>query len=177
MRRRAFTLVEMIVVLGILMALAGLTMSGVAGARKTAQSVSCLSNLRQLAAAAADYAARYDLSYPPAQWTDATDPAITHIWDYTRRGSTVLGAGLLWSGAASPAVQQCPSFDGRSQSPGDPYTGYNYNASYMGRGSGEGPPARVSAVKQPARTLLFGDGQWSLGANKYMRSDEKPGAG
>ena len=173
MYRRALTLVELVVVLGILMVLLGLAMSGIAGARKTAQSVTCLSNLRQLAAAAADYAARYDLSYPPAQWSDSSDPAVTHIWDYTRRGSTVLGPGLLWSGVASPAVQQCPAFDGRSQSPGDPYTGYNYNTSYIGRGSGEGPPVRVSAVKQPARTVLFGDGQWSLGANKYMRSPRR----
>ena len=173
MQRRAFTLVELIVVLGILMVLAGLTMSGIAGARKSAQSAMCLSNLRQLAVAAADYASRYDLSYPPAQWSDAVDPALTRGWDYTRRGATVLGPGLLWSGASSPAVQQCPSFDGRSQSPGDPYTGYNYNTSYIGRGSGEGPPVRVSAVKQPARTVLFGDGQWSLGANKYMRSPRR----
>jgi prepilin-type processing-associated H-X9-DG protein len=171
-RRRAFTLVELLVVLGILMVLAGLTMSGLSGARKSAQSAMCLSNLRQLAVAAADYAARYDLSFPPAQWRDGNDAAITHGWDYTHRGATVLGPGLLWAGVAAPAVQQCPSFDGRSQTPG-PYTGYNYNTSYIGRGSDEGPPARVSAVKQPARTALFGDGQWSLGANKYMRSPRR----
>src|SRR2546428_528400 len=30
--------------------------------------------------------------------------------------------------------------------------------------------ARVAQVRRPSRTLLFGDGQWALGANKYMRS-------
>jgi prepilin-type processing-associated H-X9-DG protein len=68
------------------------------------------------------------------------------------------------------AAQQCPSFDGKSQSIGDTFTGYNYNTSYIGRGTGEGPPARMARVRDPAGTALFGDGQWSLGANKFMRS-------
>jgi prepilin-type processing-associated H-X9-DG protein len=169
MRRRAFTLVELLVVLGIIMVLAGLMLSGLAGARKSAQSTLCLNNLRQLAVAATEYAARYDESYPPAQWSDPSDPALTRAWDVTHRGATVVGPGLLWMGQRTPAIQQCPAFDGRAQSPGE-HTGYNYNTSYIGRGTGEGPPARVAAVKQPALTLLFGDGQWSEGANKYMRS-------
>jgi prepilin-type processing-associated H-X9-DG protein len=173
MRRKAFALVELLVVLGVVLVLAGLTLSALSGARRAAQSVTCLSNLRQLAAAATEYASRFDLSYPPAQWQDPVDPAVTHGWDYTRRGATALGPGLLWAGQSSPAVQQCPAFDGRSQSPGDPYTGYNYNTSYIGRGSREGPPARVPQVRRPAETILFGDGQWSLGANKYMRSPRR----
>jgi prepilin-type processing-associated H-X9-DG protein len=172
-RREGFTLVELLVVLGIVMVLSGLALSALAGARKSAQSAMCLSNLRQLAVAATEYAVRNEGSYPPAQWSDAADPALFRAWDYTRRGASVLGPGLLWSGVQSPAVQQCAAFDGRSQSPGDPYTGYNYNTSYVGRGTGEGLPARVAAVKQPALTLLFGDGQWSLGANKYMRSPKR----
>jgi prepilin-type processing-associated H-X9-DG protein/prepilin-type N-terminal cleavage/methylation domain-containing protein len=173
MRRSAFTLVELLVVLGVVLVLAGLTLSALSGARQAARSVTCLSNLRQLAAATTEYASRFDLSYPPAQWQDPVDPAVTHGWDYTHGGATVVGPGLLWAGRASPAVQQCPAFDGRSQSPGDPYTGYNYNTSYIGRGSREGPPARVSQVKRPAETILFGDGQWSLGADKYMRSPRR----
>ena len=171
--RGAFTLVELLVVLGIVLVLTGLTLSALSGARKSAQSAACLGNLRQLAAAATEYAARYDMSYPPAQWSDASDPALTRGWDFTRRGTTVLGPGLLWAGQASPSVHQCPAFDGRNQAPGDPYTGYNYNTSYIGRGSGEGPPARLNAVKKPAETLLFGDGQWAQGANKYMRSPKR----
>jgi prepilin-type processing-associated H-X9-DG protein len=170
------------VVLGVVMVLAGLTLSGLAGARKAAQSAVCLSNLRQLAAAATDYAARNDATFPPAQWSDPSDPQLNRGWDYTRQAGTVTGAGLLWPGRASPAVQQCPAFDGRAQAAGDPYTGYNYNTSYIGRGTGEKSPApaRVTAVKRPAETLLFGDGQWSLGANKFMRSpkvspSENPG--
>ena len=32
------------------------------------------------------------------------------------------------------AVHQCPSFDGRSNTLADPFTGYNYNVSYIGHG-------------------------------------------
>ena len=148
--RGGFTLVELMVVLGVVMVLAGLTLTGLAGARKAAQSAVCLSNLRQLAAATADYAAANGAAYPPAQWSDASDPSLVRGWDYTRRGGAAVGAGLLWPGRASPAVQQCPAFDGRAQAAGDPYTGYNYNTSYIGRGTGErvAPPARLAAVNR-----------------------------
>jgi prepilin-type processing-associated H-X9-DG protein len=68
-------------------------------------------------------------------------------------------------------IQQCPSFDGRANSP-DPYTGYNYNTSYIGHGQGETvePPARIVEVRDPSRTALFGDGEWRNGANKFMRA-------
>src|SRR5947199_751972 len=131
-RPHGFTLVELLVVIGIVMLVSTLLLSSVSGARKAAQSVVCLGNLRQLAVAAADYATRNDASYPPAQWSDPTDPTISYGWDYTHHGSAGTSAGLLWAGQRSPAVHQCPSFDGRSQSPGDPYTGYNYNTSYIG---------------------------------------------
>lgn len=172
MRRHGFTLIELLVVMTIVTLLAGLMLSGLTGARKSAQSAMCLSNLRQLGVAATDYATRHN-SFPPAQWSDPADAAKSYGWDYMRRGTTVIGPGLLWAGSSSPSVQQCPAFDGRSQSPGDPHTGYNYNTSYIGRGAGEGPPARLAQVRQPSQTLLFGDGEWSLGANKYMRSPRR----
>jgi prepilin-type processing-associated H-X9-DG protein/prepilin-type N-terminal cleavage/methylation domain-containing protein len=169
-RRIAFTLVELLVVLGIIAVLAGLALSSFSGAREAARTAVCLSNLRQMAAAATDYAVANDGSYPPAQWVDPADPAVLRGWDFAKRGGTVTGPGFLWGPRPVTAVQQCPAFDGKAQSIGDVFTGYNYNTSYVGRGTGEGAPARVARVKQPARTALLGDGQWSLGANKYMRS-------
>jgi prepilin-type processing-associated H-X9-DG protein len=89
---------------------------------------------------------------------------------------------LLWTGRTNLRVQQCPSYDGKSATLGDPFTGYNYNTSYIGRGQGEAieVPAKVTQVRRPCETALFGDaGATQLGTNKFMRSplrspSEKP---
>ena len=167
-RTKAFTLVELLVVIGIIAVIGGLLLPAVSAVRQSAVSAACLSNLRQMAAAATEYAMRNGSSYPPAQWSDASG---VRGWDFAKRGGQVTGPGFLWAPQPVTAAQQCPAFDGSAQSPGDVYTGYNYNTSYIGRGSGELPsPARVAQVRRPSRTLLFGDGQSNRGANKYMRS-------
>ena len=172
MRRNAFTLVELLVVLGIIVLLAALLLPAAGSARQAAACAVCLNNLRQMCVAATDYATRNNGSYPPAQWTDPADRSVLRGWDFAKRDNLVTGPGFLWAPHPVTAVQQCPSFDGSAQSGDDVFTGYNYNTSYIGRGTGEliVAPARMVQVKRPSRTLLFGDGQWRAGANKYMRS-------
>lgn len=170
--RQAFTLVELLVVIAIIALLIGLLLPALVRARDSARTTACLSNLRQMAVVSTAYVAEYRGSYPPAQWPNFTvTPPIMASWDFTRTG-TVITPGLLWGGRVDARIQQCPSYEGRSNSPGDPYTGYNYNTSFIGRGFGEAvpAPAKFSQVRRPSETILFGDGQWSLGANKYMRS-------
>jgi len=58
--RRAFTLVELLVVVAVIALLVGILLPALAGARRTAQSTACLSNLRQLALAQAAYALGHD---------------------------------------------------------------------------------------------------------------------
>jgi prepilin-type processing-associated H-X9-DG protein len=69
-------------------------------------------------------------------------------------------------------IQQCPSFTGSADWLTDPYTGYNYNTSYIGHGQFESipAPAKSSDVRRSTKTVLFGDGQYSAGANKFMRA-------
>ena len=85
--------------------------------------------------------------------------------------------GLLWAGQSDPKVQQCPAFDGKGWGTGaldDPYTGYNYNTSYLGHGEWEAirAPARITQVRQPSETAMFGDagGPSDQVANKLMRA-------
>ena len=77
-------------------------------------------------------------------------------------------------------IHQCPSFKGAANWADDPYTGYNYNTSYIGGSAavrdGRAVPgtvvmsSKVNEVKKPSECAIFGDGQWVDGANKFMRS-------
>ena len=170
-----FTLVEMLIVVAILAVLIGILLPSVHRARGTARSAVCLSNLRQMTTAAHVYANRNRNCYPLAYYFDG---ARMVSWDYTMDfsgGGPAVNPGLLWGGMSPGEVQQCPSFDGASNSFGDPYTGYNYNTSYVGGfrdfGASEFvPSARLTGIGSPSRTACFGDGEWADGANKYMRA-------
>ena len=188
MIRRAFTLVELLVVIGIIALLIAVLLPAMSKARQSAATTACLSNLRQLATAATLYAGDFHGSYPPAQYTVVQLPwTYSYNWDYTVIRNTGSGEkttwpGLLWTGRTNLRVQQCPSYDGRSATSGDPFTGYNYNTSYIGRGEGEAIPipAKMTQVRRACETALFGDaGATQLGTNKFMRSplrspSEKP---
>ncbi len=62
--RHAFTLVELLVVIAIIAVLAGLLLPVLAQSREKARQTTCLSNLRQLAAATLQYAQDWDDSLP-----------------------------------------------------------------------------------------------------------------
>ena len=181
----AFTLVELLVVIGIIALLIGILLPTLSSARAAANTAKCLANLREMAVAAQVYINANRGYYPPAVdgGFDSTY-AYAYQWDYTlvtHRITKVktLQPGLLWSGQSNPSIQQCPSFDGKSMSSSnEKYTGYNYNTSYIGRGkmtAGFDPPAKVSQVHWPSQVALFGDGQFVSGANKYMRSPTASG--
>ncbi len=216
--RKGFTLIELLVVIAIVAVLLTVMMPSLVSAREQARSIYCRSNLKQMGIAASTYAfvnrSYYPISFYSSVETvmsetqssfmqvsgttpDTSAPAeetaaYSNCWDFTTisfRGQTRVVPGLLWQGDTIAKVQQCPSYKGTDNWNSDPFSGYNYNTTYIGHGQGEstdasykGPvvrtasglrivlPAKTSDVKSPTRCALFGDGQYAGGANKMMRS-------
>ena len=175
----AFTLVELLVVIAIIAILAALLFTALAAAKSRARRIECVSNLRQLAIAAQTYTGDNADSYPFAYYFDLVND-ISYCWDFTTYEQSASGSRVLWSGQTNPQIQQCPSFTGSADWGIDPYTGYNYNTSYIGHGQGESAydptgegvpvPAKTAEVSHGAITALFGDGQYADGADKFMRA-------
>ena len=189
MSRRGFTLVETVVVVAVCAALAAILVPALRAASGAARTVACTTNLRQLATAAHAYASANGAMPAAVLYRRDNGLLRTIAWDFEQCGGTVR-PGPLWGYSSTPlAVQQCPAFDGPSTFGSDPYTGYNYNTSYVGHEGtlpSIGPGGTVidgwaaarmgrplGAIADHARTALFGDGGWRQGANKFMRA---PGA-
>jgi prepilin-type processing-associated H-X9-DG protein len=178
LRRSAFSLIELLVVLATIALLLSLMLPSLAGVRRSGRTAVCISNLRQMAIAAQRYALEHEF-FPPAVRYE-NDGTLTRIdWDWiTTRDGQVISPGPLWEFSDDPGrVQQCPEYHGTTNT-ADPYTGYNYNTTHIG---GEGawgswgwdnfrPGVRYSACRWTARVALFGDGGRRGSTNKYMRA-------
>ncbi len=178
MRRKGFTLTELVVVVSTVAMLLAVLLPALGNARKQGIAGVCLSNLRQLGIAAEIYANNNDGYYPIAYMYEFRDSvSVSYAWDFTtiknwNQGEEKVMPGLLWQGGTIEKIQQCPAYRGSHNWLCDPYTGYNYNTSYIGHGGCENivTPARVVEVKRPGECALFGDGEYAGGANKFMRS-------
>ncbi len=173
---QAFTLIELLIVIAIIAMLVSILLPSLTKAKQMAKNTMCLSNLHNFALAAQIYAETYDGTYPISNYSKFTSTFTIYAWDFITsidaNGNTTIKSGLLWQGDDAKKAQQCPSFEGAANWLSDPYTGYNYNTSYIGRGMGTSSmtPASLEDVRRPSDTALFGDGEYGSGANKFMRA-------
>lgn len=170
LRQPAFTLIELLVVISIVALLLVILLPALGKARESGRTLVCLSQQRQMSLALEVYVNdnrdRYCLAY-------GSDGPLMLSWEVnTDAGTGTHTPGLLWGSYQVDALQQCPSFDGPDNWSQFPYTGYNYNTSFVGHGEFEARPDPVKAAEltDPASCATFGDGEYAAGANKFMRS-------
>ena len=186
--RGGFTIVELLVVVGVVSVLLALGGGAAVSVAREARMQMCSSNLRQLAQGTHSYQNQARGALPPALlYRVRGQQLVTEAWDFTQTADGEVTPGALWDFVDGPgSIHQCPEFDGDSTFGADPFTGYNYNTTYLGaEGSmpypdGNGriiqgwdaarrglPPA---AHRHTDRCALFADAGWRGGANKFMRA-------
>ncbi len=131
--RRAFTLVELLVVLGVLAVLAGVLLPVFARALAHARTTTCTANLRQLGAAFTLYAQDHDERLPdfrcdPRSAARAGESAYWHdrfCCGLSPEPEQVTATGLVVPYLRAPQVARCPA-DGDGAADGRGITSYEY---------------------------------------------------
>lgn len=161
MKRSAFTLIELLVVIAIIAILAAILFPVFARARERAKQSTCLSNLKQMGAAAAMYSDDYDGYIIP--WYDTShypQPGLTYVQ-------------IIYNYHKSADIFKCPS-DRLSVKRGDrnypadnagqpnyPTTyGSNWGLCHNANPSANLDAQKLSRVKSPAGTIIFCDTGW-----------------
>ncbi len=98
----------------------------------------------------------------------------SYCWDFTKRkGELGHKPGRMFP-PGMVTVQGCPCCADSDNWDGERITGYNYNVCYIGLCENDATirklPARWDSLKYPERVVIFGDGGYSGGANKFMRA-------
>jgi len=155
--RSGFTLIELLVVIAIIAILAAILFPVFAKVREKARQTACLSNVKQLGLAFAQYSEDYDEKY--ANGINCESPA-GEGW-----------AGDLYPYVKSVNVYKCPD----DNTAGAAYVSYGYNSNNAiptytsGKDSDSNP---ISAYNSPSQTVLLfevtgnayysGDSSWSV---------------
>lgn len=171
--KRAFTLLELVIAILIIGALAAVLLAGTSSGRESAYDAQCKSNLRQLA----QTCIRYAMDKGEFPWGLKTvDGYSSYCWDFVKRaGSSAWEPGEMWQGSDVRSVVSCPKCRAENDNwDGCGHTGYNYNCAYVGKVEGDPgarqKPLRWSRVGCAERLLLFGDAGYAGGMNKFMRA-------
>jgi len=192
--RRGFTLLELLVVIGVISALLGLAAPALMGARESGRMAVCASNARQLQLANDLFAEEHDGRYAPGaaefftnnrRWHGVRDPETGAFRPSVRREEGRLERAplteYLAGDGSSEAVRACPTFapvlaalerEGRGFESGS--GGYGYNNAFVGvervRRAGvwevadDSIGSRRSAFWSPSRTLAFADAALAVDA-------------
>lgn len=142
--RRAFTLIELVVVIGIIMVLVVILVAGLRRPRGQAHQAACQKNLREISAAALAYANQHN-SYPKG-WVSDQVRWMDLIKDHIDKGSKVYRC---------PAdTQQLPVTE---EGPDGMILSYGINRFNFAAGYSFWDGMKTYRVKRPSQTIIFAD--------------------
>ncbi len=127
--QHAFTLVELLVIIGIVALLIGMLMPALGMARQQSQSVACLSNLRQIGIGVLQYANAHRGLLP----------------QNAHHGAAASWIESLQSFGVPPAVRRCPA-DDREPAPTTSYATNNFTVAPR-------PYTKLNRIRRPAATI------------------------
>ena len=110
--RPAFTLVELLTVIGIIAVLIALLLPAMMGVRAQARAIKCESNIRQIVFAITMYASASNGKYPPNQLSLAPGA----VWYDRDRCGQFLPSNNIGTGEVSGGVVVCPEDEGAQRS-------------------------------------------------------------
>ena len=155
--RAGFTLVELLVVIGIIALLIAVLLPALSRARATALDLRCQTNLRQIGTSAMLYAndwrgvlPRADSEYDP----DPADPNNPRIEDWLKQIEPYIKEQFSSTSWRSAELYGCPRFPGERTGANIFHYGMNYQ---FDMGKTTPMNYKITEIRRPHEIILFGD--------------------
>lgn len=191
-QRRAFTLVELLVVIGIIALLISILLPALQRVKEQAARTLCLSNHKQMLTAIQLYGGDNKEKLPFCNWLSQEGggggqfrgpgwlylwPAPGNVQQGLTQGPAKRRDGALWKYLKHEKVYKCPFDDENGRGPVHPITSYGLNGAVNGYGRSPVPFFRASQFKSDDVVMWELDETYNGGANIFNDGSNFPPEG
>lgn len=177
-QRRAFTLIEILVVMAIIALLTSILTPSLISIKRSVRGTVCLSNLRNLGTVMNNYHATNDYSFWPYRLDDRPTPGTKcYWWGTDHEPVEPADSPFMEEAGGMLNILWCPSMPWGSYTPqgwyvGEPTTTYGYNAYYLDPSLRGIRTKKLTAVRNPAGLFVFNDSAmfWSIMGREILQN-------